>query len=101
MRIFNKDEIEDLALLVHKSKIKENFLTTEEMDAVNQYLRKSSIYYIQSHMILLSEKNPLSAQINLSFTESYAEKLEELFEILQAPYRIFLGLFKLFIKNKF
>ena len=92
MRIFSKDEIEDLALLVHKSKIKENSLTSDEMEAVNQYLRKSSIYYIQSHMILLSEKNPLSAQINLSFQDSYEEKLEELLETLQAPYRIFLGL---------
>ena len=92
MRIFSKDEIEDLALLVHKSKIKENSLTSDEMEAVNQYLRKSSIYYIQSHMILLSEKNPLSAQINLSFQNSYEEKLEELLATLQAPYRIFLGL---------
>ena len=91
MRTFSKDEIEDLALLVHKSKIKENSLTSDEMEAVNQYLRKSSIYYIQSHMILLSEKNPLSAQINLSFQDSYEEKLEELLSNLQAPYRIFLG----------
>ena len=77
MRLFDPSEIEDLAVLVNKSKINEEKFSETELAAVNEHLRKNSQYYIQSHMVLLSEKNPMSAYVNLSLSEPYEDKLED------------------------
>ena len=92
MRLFSEQEISDLSEYVNKSEHELDDLTAAEADASNSFLRKNAKFYLSSHMIIQSPKYPISIILNLSLKgTSYDKKLEELFGLLQAPYRIYLG----------
>ena len=92
MRLFSEEEISDLTEYINKTENQLSELSTEEADATNEHLRKNQKYYINNHMIINSPKNPKSIYLNVALSgSSYVDKLEEIFALLQAPYRIYLG----------
>ena len=92
MRLFDETEITDLSELINKPENDTIELSAQEADTANEFLRKNYKFYINSHMILLSEKTPKSMYLNIALDGmTYDKKLENLLEKLQAPYRIFLG----------
>ena len=100
MRLFEHSEIEDLSLLVNKTSTEIENLSEKEASAVNENLRKNSSYYLNSHIMLLSEKSPTSCFINLRLeNENYTDRLEDLLQNLQAPYKIHIDRLRRFDKE--
>ena len=94
MRTFTLSEIEDLTLFVNKTSDSDLELNKEEASAANIHLRKNIKFYMDSHLLLLTEKNPTSCFVNIRLKdENYLETLQNLLDNLQTPYRIYLDKF--------